>query len=108
MNDIVSALAVSGSELYAGGNFTTAGRNVSAYVARAYLDFPNLSIMNSGSNLIVSWPASFGRFALQQSPDVANTNSWSRADYTLNINGETKSASVPVTSGNQFFRLIGN
>jgi RNA polymerase sigma-70 factor (ECF subfamily) len=33
----VAALAVSGSDLYAGGAFTTAGGKVSAYVARAYL-----------------------------------------------------------------------
>ena len=31
------ALAVSGSDLYAGGEFTTAGGKVSAYIARAYL-----------------------------------------------------------------------
>ena len=33
----MDALAVSGSTLYAGGNFTTAGTNVSAYAAMANL-----------------------------------------------------------------------
>src|SRR2546428_224512 len=33
----VYALAVSDSDLYAGGTFTTAGGKVSAYIARAYL-----------------------------------------------------------------------
>ena len=33
----VYALAVSGSDLYAGGDFTTAGGKVSAYVAKANL-----------------------------------------------------------------------
>ncbi len=33
----LNALAVSGSDLYAGGGFTTAGGKVSAYVAKAYL-----------------------------------------------------------------------
>ena len=37
MNDEVNALAVSGSTLYAGGGFTTAGTNVSAYAAMANL-----------------------------------------------------------------------
>jgi hypothetical protein len=36
-NSYVEALTVSGSTLYAGGDFTTAGTNVSAYVARANL-----------------------------------------------------------------------
>jgi hypothetical protein len=37
MNSSVSALAVSGSNLYAGGDFTSAGGKVSAYAARAAL-----------------------------------------------------------------------
>jgi hypothetical protein len=44
----VSALAVSGSELYAGGNFTTAGGKVSAYVARAIVNPPVLVIESDG------------------------------------------------------------
>jgi hypothetical protein len=37
MNDWVAALAVSGSDLYAGGWFTTAGGKVSAYLAMAHM-----------------------------------------------------------------------
>ena len=40
VNSYVYALAVSGSKLYAGGNFTTAGTNVSAYAAMANLPVP--------------------------------------------------------------------
>ena len=102
------ALAVSGSDLYVGGDFTTAGGKVSAYVARAYLDLPTLSIFRSGGDVTLSWPVSFGRFALQQNPDAANPSSWSPANYPLTTNGATKSATVPLTPTNQFFRLIGN
>jgi hypothetical protein len=35
INGLVYALAVSGSSLYAGGHFTTAGGKVSAYIAKA-------------------------------------------------------------------------
>jgi len=38
MNRAVDALAVSGSDLYAGGSFTTAGDKVSACVAKAELE----------------------------------------------------------------------
>ena len=45
------ALAVSGSTLYAGGDFTTAGTNVSAFAAMAYLP---------GSLAIITTNAAFG------------------------------------------------
>src|SRR5262249_37673518 len=44
MNNWVYALAASGSDLYAGGQFTTAGGKVSAYVARAIVNPPVLAI----------------------------------------------------------------
>jgi hypothetical protein len=47
----VLALAVSGGTLYAGGGFTTAGTNVSAYAAMAYLP---------GSLAIITTNADFG------------------------------------------------
>ena len=108
MNYRPRALMVSGSDLYAGGDFLTAGGKVSAYVARAYLDLPTLSIFRSGDDVTLSWPVSFGRFALHQNPDAANPSSWSPANYPLTTNGATKSATIPLTSTNQFFRLIGN
>jgi len=108
MNGGVYALAVSGSDMYAGGLFTTAGGKVSTYAARAYLEQPYLSILHSGPNATLSWPTFYDTFALQQNPDVANSNSWSNANYPLVTNGPTKSATVPLTPTNQFFRLIGN
>ena len=77
-------------------------------MARAYLEFPSLTILRSGSDVTVSWPASFGRFMLQQNGNVANPTSWSNATYPLTTNGATKNATVPITLTNRFFRLIGN
>jgi hypothetical protein len=39
---------MSGSDLYAGGNFTTAGGKVSAYLARAIVNPPVLAIEGDG------------------------------------------------------------
>jgi hypothetical protein len=108
MNGTVWTLAVSSSELYAGGFFTAVGGKVSGYAARAYLEQPTLSILRSSGDVTLSWPTFYEKtFALQQNPD-ANTNSWSNANYPLATNGATKSATVPITPTNQFFRLIGN
>ena len=97
-----------GSVLNLRGLFTTAGGKVSANMVGAYLDLPALSIFRSGGDMTLSWPVSFGRFSLQQNPDAANMNGWSSFNYPLVTNGATKSATVTVTSTNQFFRLIGN
>ena len=108
MNEWVWPLAVSGSDLYAGGAFTAAGGKVSGYVARAYLELLTLSILRSGGEMTLSWPLFYGGFVLQQNPDVAGTNSWSNSNHPLTTNGAIKSATVPLTPGNQFFRLIEN
>jgi hypothetical protein len=72
------------------------------------LERPTLSILRSGANVTLSWPTFYETFALQQNPDAANSNGWSSANYPLTTNGALKSATVPLTPTNQFFRLIGN
>jgi hypothetical protein len=108
MDGRVLALAVSGSELYAGGAFTMAGGKVSPYLARAYLERPYLSILRSGADVRLSWPTFYESFVLQQNPSAANPSSWSPANYPLTTNGAIKSSTIPITPSNQFFRLIGN
>ena len=48
MDNTVSALAISGSDLYVGGGFATAGGKTSAYVARAIINPPVLAIEPDG------------------------------------------------------------
>jgi hypothetical protein len=56
----VSALAVSGNSLYAGGFFTMAGTNVSAFVAEAILPSPPLILTTDGNFGFTNGRSQFG------------------------------------------------
>ena len=103
----VFALAVSGSDLYAGGNFTTAGGKVSAYIARAYLPaLPTLSVLRSSENVTVSWPTvDTAGFALEQAGPLAAPAGWVTNSATVTNDGTNKSVTLPATNSSQFFRL---
>jgi hypothetical protein len=109
MSSFVQALAVSGSDLYAGGDFTTAGGKVSAYVARAYLPtLPALSLLRSGSEVVVSWPSvDTTGFTLEQAGALASPPSWITNTASVTDDGFNKSVTLPATSSAQFFRLRG-
>src|SRR2546422_535300 len=103
----VFALAVSGSDLYAGGYFTTAGGKVSAYIARAYLlPLPTLSVFGSGSDVMVSWPSvDTAGFALEQADTLAAPATWVTNSASVTDDGTNKSVIIPATNSAQFFRL---
>ncbi len=107
MNYIVDALAVSGSDLYPGGRFTTAGGKVSGYIARAYVPpLPALSVLRSGPEVTVSWPsADTAGFALEQAGALAPPVSWVTNSASVIDDGTNKSVTLPATNSPQFFRL---
>src|SRR5947207_4465877 len=94
---IVSALAVSGSDLYVGGGFTTAGGKVSPYIARAYLlTLPTLSVYRSGSDVMVSWPSvDTASFALEQAGALATPATWVTNTASVTDDGNNKSVTFP-------------
>jgi hypothetical protein len=113
VDGFVDDLAIAGNILYVRGQFGIAGGKVSPYVARAYLKLPTLSFQRTGNKMTLFWttfsgPISLGEFALQQNANTANAKEWSDSPYQVNTNDAIKSVTVPITSGNQFFRLIGN
>jgi hypothetical protein len=107
MDEFVSALAVSGSDLYAGGQFTTAGGKVSPYIARAYLPtLPMLSVLRSGTNLMASWPSvDTASFVLEQARTLAPPPTWVTNAASIADDGTNKSVTLPATNSAQFFRL---
>jgi hypothetical protein len=107
MNSNVTALAVSGGDLYAGGRFTTAGGKASSHLARAYLPaLPTLSVLPAGTDVRVSWPSvDTGGFALEQAGAVATPASWVTSNAPITDDGTNKSVTLPVTNNPQFFRL---
>jgi hypothetical protein len=107
MNGSVYALAVSATDLYAAGGFTTAGGKASAYTARAYLPaLPTLSVLRSSENVTVSWPTvDTAGFALEQAGLLAAPAGWVTNSATVTDDGTNKSVTIPATNSSQFFRL---
>jgi hypothetical protein len=111
MNNPVSALAVSGSTLYAGGGFTTAGTNASAYAAMANLPVPpTLSIIADGANMVLTWPdAATGYttgYTLESATNLAPPVAWQTNSTAPIVIGGQNVITNPITGSQQFFRLF--
>lgn len=65
---------------------------------------PVLSIVRSDGNMLLSWPASFTGFILQQNDDLTTTN-WINVTNAVNGNESQFVVTLPIASGNKFFRL---
>jgi hypothetical protein len=111
MDNVVAALAVSGSDLYAGGYFGTAGGKVSPYIARASLltlpmSPPTLSLVRSGANLIFTWPTNSTGFTLQSTTTLVSPVVWTaNSPAPIVVNGQN-TVTDPVFGPQKFYRLI--
>ena len=111
MNNGVSALAVSGGTLYAGGAFTTAGTNFSAYAAMANLPVPpTLSIIADGANLVLTWPdAPTGYttgYTLESATNLAPPVAWQTNSTAPIVIGGQNVIINPLTGSQLFYRLF--
>ena len=102
------ALAVSGtgSDLYAGGEFTMAGGKVSVDMARAILRLPSLTLQQTNSSSVaVSWPSPSPGFVLQQNTAGLGSVNWSNVTDSILDDGTNKMITQPMGT-NSFFRLV--
>lgn len=83
MDGIVGRLAVSGSDLYAGGSFTTAGGKASAYLTKAEIVSPPYVVppqFLDGSDFVVRFGGSPGiTYTIEYTEDLSPAN-WRKAD----------------------------
>jgi hypothetical protein len=68
---------------------------------------PSLGISWAGTtNVSVTWPSSASGFRLQAAPALSPAAIWASLTNVPTLNGNQFQLVVPMTNGNQFFRLI--
>jgi uncharacterized delta-60 repeat protein len=89
------------------GDFLTVNGLLRRYVARLYGDFatPALNIARSNSFAVLSWPASFGNYQLQENTNISVSNGWSLVVTARSTNNGLISVITPATNSHKFFRL---
>ena len=66
---------------------------------------PRLRIARSGGFVILSWPASFTGFSLEQCADLRGRNWSAVGDSPVEFNGENQ-VLLPATASARFYRLV--
>jgi hypothetical protein len=69
------------------------------------LPSPQLAIALVGTNAMVSWSSAAAGYQLQSATNLNSSAVWSSVTQTLSTNGSVISVLVPVSGGQQFFRL---
>jgi hypothetical protein len=87
-----------------GGGYSLTGGFWSIIAAVQTPGAPYLSVMKSGNQAVISWPATATGFILEYSPSLPSPG-WNPASVTLTTNDGVISTTVPVGSGNRFYRL---
>jgi hypothetical protein len=65
---------------------------------------PSLTISQSSSSVVVSWPYPSNGWTLQQNVDLSTTN-WTASGYTISNDGTNNNITIMPPTGNLFFRL---
>lgn len=87
-----------------GGNYSLTGGFWSLISLVQTPGAPNLTISQSGNNVIVSWPNT-GNYTLQQNNNLANSSGWAASGYSVSTLNGTNSITINSPTGSLFFRL---
>ena len=89
------------------GNFLFINGVMQQSMARLFGDSatPALTIARSHSFAVLSWPAAFSNFQLQESTNLSLPNGWSAVAETRSTNNNSISVALPATGSRKFFRL---
>lgn len=65
----------------------------------------HLGVAQQGANLVLSWPSSTTSYQLLTTSNLSASGNWSVMAPTLVTNGNSVSATIPVSNGQSYFRL---
>jgi hypothetical protein len=110
LNSGVRALAVSGSDLYVGGRFTTAGGIPANYIAKARIASAAESITATGSSATIQFSAVVGyAYHVQRTASLTSPITWTTLTTTPLSPADDGSLTFTDTTappGTAYYRLV--
>jgi hypothetical protein len=88
-----------------GGNFSVSGGFWSLIAVVQTAGAPTLTVTHSGTSVMISWPASSTGYSLEHNSNLSLPNNWSAVSQGSTLNNGVFSVTIPLTAGNDFFRL---
>jgi len=67
---------------------------------------PTIAVVTSGTDMTLSWPATFPTFTLQSSPVIGEGAVWTPVSPAPVISGNVYTVTLPTTAPASFFRLV--
>ncbi len=74
-------------------------------ISELMTSLPELAITAAGSNVTVTWPSALAGYQLQSAPTLNAAVTWTNVTQSPITNGSQVSVTLPVTPGQQYFRL---
>lgn len=88
-----------------GGNYTLDGGFWSLIAVIQTSGAPALSLVRSGSNVILSWPAADAGFGLEETTSLGAPINWQVVSQTPVASSGTNTVTALILPGNKFYRL---